>query len=125
MMHALLVFTLLLNLLCVPPTTPILRGGARPDFSGIWNTRIVRPASALSSGLKISYRDPELKITRIPVLQQPTLMIAEPSGEFVYYTDGRGEKQKPDSTKSKTERIGEKFVITSSFKERVLMTDGN
>jgi hypothetical protein len=123
MMQLLLILTLFSVLLVPPPL--ISRGGAKPDFSGTWNATIVRPASKWSTGLKISYHDPELKITRIPVRQQPTLEIAGPSGEYVYYTDGRGEKQKQksDSTKSKTERIGEKFVITSSSKEEVLLAD--
>ena len=46
------------------------------------------------------------------------LMGTRNSDRFVYYTDGRGETQKAptvsgDSIKSKTERIGDKFVITS------------
>ena len=89
---------------------------AKPDFTGTWNARVVAPAEAPVQGLKISYDDPKLKISR-------TRTGARSSPEFVYYTDGRGETQKPDfgsgeSTKSKTERIGEKFVTTTTYKSK-------
>src|SRR5215510_10739999 len=123
MMHLLLIFTLLFSLLRVSPTTPISSGGPKPDFSGVWSATIVRPASQLSTGLRITYRDPELKITRIPIQQQPILAAGKEGPELVYYTDGRGEKQKSDSSKSKTERTGEKFVITSNSKDNVILAD--
>lgn len=57
--------------------------------------------------------------------RQPTIVMGQSMGtrssvRFVYYTDGRGETQTSipsisgESIKSRTERIGDKFVITSA-----------
>ena len=99
--------------------------GPKPDFTGIWNARILKPDHAHVSVLKISYRDPKLEIVRMRTSPQPAIVMGQSLGtrssvRFVYYTDGRGETQTSiptisgESMKSKTERIDEKFVITSS-----------
>ncbi len=74
------------------------------------------------SALKISYNDPKLEIVRMRTFRDPTIVMGQllgtrSSNRFVFYTDGRGETQKEiipgESIKSTTERIGEKFVVTS------------
>lgn len=112
-----LVFVLLFSF-AVKAQTPV--GSSRPDFSGTWNARITRSADGPLKRLTISYNDPKLEISRTlidPTLARP--LSAKPLS-LVYYTDGRGETQKPtvptmsnDPAKSRTQRIGEKFVITT------------
>lgn len=98
---------------------------SKPDFTGTWNARILRPDNAPVSALRISYRDPKLEILRMRTSRQPTIVMGQllgnrSSARFVYYTDRRGETQTSiptisgESMKSKTERVGDKFVITSS-----------
>lgn len=111
---------LIFTLLCSVP------GGLsdpKPDFTGIWNARVLQAAATSFQILRVSYADPKLKLSRILTSQKPTIVMGQSMGttsgrEFVYYTDGRGETNKfgfdDDSTRSKTERIGEKFVTTES-----------
>lgn len=110
--HLLLVFTLLFNV--APLNDP------KPDFTGTWNARMLRPtdgSAAAFRGLKISYSDPKLKISRI--LMSARSMGSRSGQEFVYYTNGKRKTQKSrmtsDSIESKAERIGERFVITESY----------
>jgi hypothetical protein len=93
-----------------------LQQTSKPDFTGIWNARIVENPNAAVEGLNISYTDPKLEVVRFR-----TYAAQRAIRKFVYYTDGRGETQKPifpnasaDSNKSKTQRVGEKFVITET-----------
>ena len=104
--------TLIFNL-AIPSQKPTT---AKPDFTGTWNARLLSSNSASSAALQISYRDPKLEIVRMRTSRQAT----RSSVRFVYYTDGRGETQKSiptisgETLKSKTERIGDRFVITSA-----------
>ena len=120
----LLVFTLLFNLAggSVPSSD------TKPDFSGIWNASILKQAqgSSFRQTLKISYNDPKLKITRIFIRQKSDAALRlEPrktSADFVYYTDGRSENKRGlsnISVKSKTERMGEKFVTIEAVTAKV------
>lgn len=70
---------------------------ARPDFSGTWvldlkksnyDNQYVSGSPTRSVTLVISHGEPEIKVTRTFAL----LDGEERTAEFVYYTDGRGEK---------------------------------
>jgi hypothetical protein len=115
--------TLIFNL-AVPSQKPTT---SKPDFTGIWNARVVTSDRASVAGLQISYRDPKLEIVRTVTSREPTIVMGQSMGtrsstRFVYYTDGRGESQKSipilseEKVKSKTERLGDRFVITSEGK---------
>ena len=97
----------------------------KPDFTGIWNARVLQSAATPLQGLKISYAEPKLKISRVLMSQKPSPGMGLPirtmsSREFVFYTDGRGETHRSDfesgSMRSKTERVGEKFVTVYESK---------
>lgn len=102
---------------------------SKPDFSGVWNARILQDRESTTS-LKISYQSPKLKISRITRSSTPLMALGHliPSGftvDFAYYTDGRGETNRSlfqlgpitsGEVKSKTDLIGQRFVIASSFR---------
>lgn len=98
----------------------------RPDFTGTWNARIIRSDRDPVSALKISFREPKLEIVRMRTFRDPTIVMGQSLGtrssnRFVFYTDGRGETQTSPLSgeiNSTTERIGEKFVITSGSKSK-------
>ena len=110
--HILLSLTLIFNSAATPQ---------RPDFTGTWNARILKSNREPVSALKISHSDPKLEIVRMRTFRDPTIVMGQSLGtrssnRFVFYTDGRGETQKSTISgeiKSTTERVGEKFVITS------------
>ena len=123
LIHIVLSLTLILNL---PIASQKSAGAAssKRDFSGYWNALILKSDDEPIITLKISYSEPKLEITRMVTFREPTIVMGQSLGtstsnRFVYYTDGRGETQKSiptlsgESTKSKTERIGDKFVTTS------------
>ena len=92
---------------------------SRPDFSGTWNARILADPNAPTQLLKISYDAPRLEITRTLVERTPREVKTRGGRSFVFYTDGRGETQKPvvpdlrgDTPRTTTQRVGEKFVTT-------------
>lgn len=123
-----LVFVLIFTPGGTPHRVTDSRNSPKPDFTGIWNAKLVSPPDSLVEGLKISYDDPKLKISRFRTSKKASLVMGQSTGtrfsrELVYFTDGRGETQKPDfgsteAEKSKTERIGEKFVTTTSYKSK-------
>lgn len=121
LIHILLSLTLIFHL-TVTSQKPVK---PKPDFTGTWNARILQSDRETVSAMKISYNDPKLEIVRMRTHKEPTVVLGESLGtkssnRFVFYTDGRGETQKStasisgEPTKSTTQRIGEKFVITSS-----------
>ncbi len=101
----------------------------KPDFTGTWNARIVQDGAS-SSSLKVSYQNPRLKISRTSRLKTPLMVMGKlvPSGssvDFVCYTDGRGETNPSlfflgpitsGAVKSTTARVGQQFIIASTFK---------
>jgi hypothetical protein len=121
--HFVLSLILILNLPVTSQKPAESGSSSKPDFSGYWNALILKSDRDRIITLKISYRDPKLEITRMVTSRESTIVMGQLMGtrnsnRFVYYTDGRGETQKGptlsgESTKSKTERIGNKFVITS------------
>lgn len=120
LIHILLSLTLVLNLAVTSQKTAGDKNASKPDFTGIWNARILRSVSGSVRALKISYSDPKLEIVRMLTPRRAEMVMgqllnARSSNHSVYYTDGRGETQKSvpgDSINSKTERSGDKFVIT-------------
>jgi hypothetical protein len=117
LIHLLLVFSLLFTSVHIQLTS-------KPDFTGVWNARILADPMAPVEGLKITYNDPKLEILRVRTYRNADPLTGSTRGtrKFVYYTDGRGETQKPlfpnpsaPSNKSKTQRVGEKFVTTESW----------
>ncbi|HEU4833591.1 MAG TPA: hypothetical protein VFS90_04215 [Pyrinomonadaceae bacterium] len=97
---------------------------SKPDFTGTWNARLLADPNAPIKLLKISYNDPRLEIERILIEPKPprSMGFNPSSRNFVFYTDGRGETQKPlipdkPGDSSKTQRVGEKFVTTVSSTE--------
>ena len=122
--HFLLIFTLVFSSVHIQQDS---KTNSKPDFTGVWNARILADPMAPVEGLKISYNDPKLEILRIRTYRNPDTLTGSTRGtrKFVYYTDGRGETQKPifpnasaPANKSKTQRVGEKFVITESWTEK-------
>jgi hypothetical protein len=119
--HFLLIFTLVFNsvhIQQIPNVSP------KPDFTGVWNARILADPMAAVEGLKITYNAPKLEILRVRTYRNADPLTGSTRGtrKFVYYTDGRGETQKPvfpnpsaPSNKSKTQRVGEQFVITEGW----------
>ena len=115
-----------LLIFCLTFTSGGIQQTSNPDFTGIWNARILANPNAAVEGLLISYTDPKLEVLRFRTYPVASTALGRSAGtratrKFVYYTDGRGETQKPifpnasaGSTKSKTQRLGEKFVITDS-----------
>ncbi|HSE17662.1 MAG TPA: hypothetical protein VLB46_11470 [Pyrinomonadaceae bacterium] len=96
---------------------------SKPDFTGVWNARILADPKVAVEGLRITYNDPKLEVLRVRNYRSADALTGSTTGtrKFVYYTDGRGETQKPifpgappSSNKSKTQRVGEKFVTTES-----------
>lgn len=127
-MHVLLSLALIFNLVVTSQKSDNSSSGSKPNFTGSWNARILKSDREPVSALKISYSDPKLEIWRMRTYQQPTIVMGQSLGtkassHFVYYTDGRGETQKSipaisgEPLKSKTERIADKFIITSVAKE--------
>jgi hypothetical protein len=112
-------------------------GNPRPDFSGAW---VPDGAEDERTTLKITYRDPKLKIIRTVKLKEPLMVLgkliaSEMSAEYVYYTDARGEVNTsafgPVSSgsfgvKSQTRWNGERIVVSSFFagkKDRTSVTE--
>ena len=134
LIHILLSLTLVLNVAVTSQKTAGDNRSSKPDFSGYWNALILKSDRDRIITLKISYRDPKLEITRMVTSREPTIVMGQLMGtrnsdRFVYYTDGRGETQKGptlsgESTKSKTERIGDKFVITSVSRSKEAVGKG-
>jgi hypothetical protein len=105
------------------------------DFGGTWILDKSQSTPGVSqfgkTKLKISYRDPKLKITRI--LEMSSILAAdvgkitstEPIEDFVYYTDTRGEKNRSvfDPTvslsgiRTSTAWEGDKIIVRSSDKQ--------
>lgn len=123
LIHLLLLFSLVFTSSGIPQTS---KADSKPDLTGIWNARILANPNASIKGLRISYNDPKLEVVQVRTYANPTVVMGQSLGTrgtrtFVYYTDGRGETQKPlfpnaprGSSKSKTQRIGDKFVTTES-----------
>ncbi len=122
LLHLLLLFSLVFT-----SGSKLQTPKSKPDFTGTWNARVVPHPDAPVELLKISYNDPELRISRIWIEPTPVKVMGQSlnntAGQvFVYYTDGRGETQKSDIPRltgnpetSKTHREGEKFVTTDSW----------
>jgi hypothetical protein len=101
----------------------------KPDFNGTW---IPEGAPDNVTTLKITYREPKLKITRRVKLKEPLiilgqLMATETSDEYVYYTDARGESNPStfallsvgtSTIKSQTRWFGDKVVVRSFFAQK-------
>jgi len=116
LIHLLLLFSLVFS-----SSGELQSSNSKPDFTGSWNARIVTDPNAPIQQLKISYNDPRLEITRTLIERTSRELKTRGSRNFVFYTDGRGEIQKPvvpnassDSVQTKTQRVGEKFVTTAS-----------
>ena len=116
----LLIFTLVFTSVHIPQNSQV---SSKPDFTGVWNARIVADPKAEVQGLQITYNDPKLEVLKFRTYRNPEMLTGSTRGtrKFVYYTDGRGEMQKPIfpgapgySSKSKPQRIGEKFVTTET-----------
>ena len=119
--HFLLIFTLVFTSAHIQQNSKV---SPKPDFTGVWNARILADPKAAVQGLRITYNDPRLEVARIWTYRTPEKLTGSTRAmrQLVYYTDGRGETQKPifpgappGSNKSKTERVGEKFVTTDSW----------
>lgn len=115
--HFLLIVTLLFTSVHIQQTP-------KPDFTGVWNARILADSNAAVEGLKITYNDPKLEVMRVWTYRNADTLTGSTRGvrKFVYFTDGRGETQKPvfpgsppRPDKSKTQRVGDKFVTTRSW----------
>jgi len=126
-------------LICALGTSPAQQkqktAKTKPDFTGTWllapSRSNVQPSRTPDRPLKITHRDPELKITRM--IEHNGQVTGQ---DLVYYTDGRCEtnpttmflstgtdinRQRPDKdvTRSKTNWSGNKLVTRSSLRSMI------
>src|SRR6185503_19429981 len=73
----LLIFTLVFTSVHIHQNSKV---SSKPDFTGVWNARILADPKAAVEGLQITYNDPKLEVLKFRTYRNPEMLTGSTRG---------------------------------------------